>query len=59
MINRQNLEKAANEIVENKSIDDESADLVVNLIDEQTESLEKDNFEVSKPQVRRRQVSAE
>lgn len=57
MINRQELEKIANEIVENKSIDDESADLVVNLIDEQTESLEKDNFEVSKPQVSRRPVS--
>ena len=54
MINRQELEKTANKIVESKAIDDENADLVISLIDEQTEKLEKDNFEVSKPEVRRR-----
>ena len=54
MINRQELEKTANKIVESKDVDDENAELVVNLIDEQTKKLEKDNFEVSKPQVRRR-----
>lgn len=54
MINRQELEKTANKIVESKAIDDENADLVISLIDEQTEKLEKDNFEVSKPLVRRR-----
>lgn len=54
MINRQELEKTANKIVESKAIDDENADLVISLIDEQTEKLEKENFEVSKPLVRRR-----
>lgn len=54
MINRQELEKTANKIVESKDVDDENAELVVNLIDEQTKKLEKENFEVSKPLVRRR-----
>ena len=54
MVNKQKLEETANKIVESKAIDDESAELVANLIDVETESLEKDNFEVSKPQVRRR-----
>lgn len=53
-LNKEKLEKTANKIVESKDVDDENADLVVNLIDEQTKKLEKDNFEVSKPQVRRR-----
>lgn len=54
LVNKQDVERTANKIVESKAVDDENADLVVNLIDEQTEILEKDNFEVSKPQVRRR-----
>ena len=53
-LNKEKLEKTANKIVESEYVDDENADLVVNLIDEQTKKLEKDNFEVSKPQVRRR-----
>ena len=54
LVNRQDVERTANKIVESKAVDDENADLVVNLIDEQTEILEKENFEVSKPRVRRR-----
>lgn len=54
MINRQKIEKTANTIVESKAVDDENAELVVNLIDEQAEKLEKDNYKVSKPDVRRR-----
>ena len=54
MLNKEKLEKTANKIVESKAIDDENADLVISLIDEQTEKLEKENFEVSKPLVRRR-----
>lgn len=54
MINRQKLEKTANTIVESKAVDDENAELVVNLIEEQTEKLEKDNFKVSKPEVKKR-----
>lgn len=54
LVNRQAVEKTANKIVESKAVDDENAELVVNLIDEQTDKLEKENFEVSKPYVRRR-----
>ena len=54
IVNRQKLEKTANRIVESKAVDDENAELVVNLIDEQAEKLEKDNYKVSKPEVRRR-----
>lgn len=54
LVNRQDVERTANKIVESNAVDDENADLVVNLIDEQTEILEKENFEVSKPLVRRR-----
>lgn len=54
LVNRQDVERTANKIVESNAVDDENADLVVNLIDEQTEILEKENFEVSKPRVRRR-----
>lgn len=54
MLNKEKLEKTANKIIESKAIDDENADLVISLIDEQTEKLEKENFEVSKPLVRRR-----
>jgi hypothetical protein len=54
MINRGKLEKTANKIVESKAVDDENAELVINLIDEQTEKLEKANFKVSKPEVQRR-----
>lgn len=54
LVNKQDVERTANKIVESKAVDDENADLVVNLIDEQTEILEKENFEVSKPRVRRR-----
>jgi len=54
MINRQKLEKTANTIVESKAVDDENAELVVNLIEEQTEKLEKDNYKVSKPEVKKR-----
>jgi len=53
-LNKEKLEKTANKIIESKAIDDENADLVISLIDEQTEKLEKENFEVSKPLVRRR-----
>lgn len=53
-LNKEKLEKTANKIVESKDVDDENAELVVNLIDEQTKKLEKENFEVSKPLVRRR-----
>lgn len=54
LVNRQELEQSANKITESDKVDDESSELVESMIDEQTKNLEKENFEILKPEFSRR-----
>ncbi|WP_458128789.1 hypothetical protein [Pseudomonas sp. Z2-11] len=51
LINRQDVEAKANEIIENDKFDDDDASLVENMIKEQSDKLEKDEYEFSRPTI--------